>query len=237
MVSMYARASRVFGRNCLFFAGYAAVPTALDTFFQGSVGAFASIVLFSLLAFYSYRIVSSGVTLSLKESLTGRPKGPLGGSMFPFLWRYWVFGFLIFILLAVFAAVAFMAAAGRIALTPEDIALPSFAAASLAGLIPLSLIGTVLPASALFEDASVKRAFAIGRRSFWRTSARLLVGGGLVSVVSLMLTPGAFAILPEGFLMLFAAYLSSAYSIVLTATALCMAYEKGQPVSMAEVFS
>ena len=98
----------------------------------------------------------------------------------------------------------------------------------------LSLVGTILPAAAALQDTSFGQILVTGRSVFWRTYGNLLLGNGLFSAGSLLLSVFILQVFDEsevlglGQLLYFCWELTAMFGMLLTATALCIAYESGQ---------
>jgi len=98
----------------------------------------------------------------------------------------------------------------------------------------LALLGTMLPAVAVLQDASFGRALITGRAAFWRTYRNLLLGKGaftLVSALCLGIIDRNFGWFEDAVLVYLATFLMALIwmiGLLLSATALCIAYESGQ---------
>jgi hypothetical protein len=246
---MYRRAARVFGRNFLFFALMAVTPVVVSAFVQSvSTTSGGKILFYSMIMLSCYRLVLSGAAVPLKDTFRIKPDSPLGGAMMPFFLRLSLFWILkAFILgictLATYRFVQVIDPTFHVTDSDTMFALIG------AGILPtalivfavLSLVGTMLPAAAVLQDASFGRAWATGRAVFWRTYKNLLLGNGLFAVVTglpfilIYLRFGEVEGTTFGYFSDFCWELTAMFGLLLTATALCIAFESGQPQVADEV--
>ncbi len=233
---MYKKAFTAFCGNFQLFALFAALMTILDEFDIGAGGIFVQFLIAGYLAFYSHRMILTGD--NFKGAALVNPKSENGQPLVyrPFLIR---FGLL---WLAFFVAIMLTAWAIYKLLGSTSIDTEQFIGAlilSLVAMFPvygivLSLVGTILPAAALNEDAGLDLAFARGKKTFWKTLGRLTVGSFLFGCATFAVGLWLFSYVvghdvESGILYYSVSFLVSVLSCgitLLAATALSMAYQE-----------
>ncbi len=224
---MYPVAWRTFSANyplfliaALAFAGIEAAGFEMN----GGV----SVAICGLIALYSHRMV----LLNENYGWTGKPD-LLPGERMPvwaFFWRYGLF----FVVLMILVLGTFfkMLPNG----SPDEakrvfgimlsmlIISPFFA-------VFLTLFGTVMPAAAVGGDRSFCRAFYRGRKRFWTTIIRLILGPGFITVLNFILAVllasigiSAVANFISSFLLNFVSFIP----VHLTAVVLSLAYREAE---------
>lgn len=242
MIQMYRRAAMVFRRNFLFFALMAVMPVVVSAFVQSvSTNSGGKILFYSMIMLSCYRLVLSGASVPLIDTFRIKPDSPLGGAMKPFLLRLsvlWVLKAIILGIctLAIYRFVQVIDPTFHVTESDTMFALIGI------GILPtalivfavLSLVGTMLPAAAVLQDASFGRAWATGRAVFWQTYKNLLLGNGLFAVATglpfilIYFMFGEDEGTTSGYFSDFCWELTAMFGLLLTATALCIAYENGQ---------
>lgn len=234
MFALYSRAALVLRCNFWLFAAFAAIGVLADNLGEFSPGLGGTLVVYALISLFSHRLILSGASITLAESFRPGPNSALAGPLLPFMLR---FAGLLLIAASVFAVCAF-SLWSLFASNEKSVIF----VLTMVSLLPtallfygvLSLVGTVLPAAAAGQDASFGRAYEIGRQRFGRTYFRLITGNLLFSIANVVLTLGLAVLLPvsqSAPLVYATEWLLTVLSIIpllLTATALCMAFEEGQ---------
>ncbi|PCJ04292.1 MAG: hypothetical protein COB16_19035 [Rhodobacteraceae bacterium] len=249
MIQMYRRAARVFRRNFLFFALMAVTPVVFSAFVQSvSTNSGGKLIFYSMIMLFCYRLVLSGASVPLKDTFRIKPDSPLGGAMKPFFLRLsvlWILKALILGIctLAIYWFVQVIDPTFHVTKSDTMFALIGI------GILPtalivfavLSLVGSMLPAAAVLQDASFGRAWATSRAVFWRTYKNLLLGNGLFAVATglpfilIYLMFGEVEGTTFGYFSDFCWELTAMFGLLLTATALCIAFESRQPQSSEDV--
>ncbi|WP_297339614.1 hypothetical protein [Pseudophaeobacter sp.] len=234
MFELYSRAGLVLRNNFWLFAAFAAIEVFVDNLDIISANLGGKLVLYGFITLFSHRLILSGASTSLAESFRADPNGALAGPMLPFMLR---FAGLILIGAVIWAISAFC-----LWYTIETHEEYLFLMLMIASLCPaallfygvLALAGTTLPAAARGQDASFGRAFEIGRKGFALTYLRLIGGNFLFTLVNIAIAIGLVVWLPvsQSIPLVYATdwlvKLCGIFALLLTATALCMAYEDGQ---------
>lgn len=205
---------------------------------DGTAGMGGALVAYAMVALYAHRAMLLGETLTWRDSFRSQKSKAVAIPMGSFIWRmfgWWLFAgaawlccflALRWLFLWMFDEMAGEQLAGLvvIALIPTTvIALPALAA-----------FGTVLPAVAIGGDSSLGRAWQRGRQTFWSTLGQLWGGNILFFVganaVLLWLFPTTGVVIIDGaFQVLFE--LAGLFAILLTASALSLAYQRSDPVA------
>ncbi len=248
---MYRRAARVFRRNFLFFALMAVTPVVVSAFVQSvSTNLIAKLMFYSVIMLFCHRFVLSGAAVPFKDTFRIKPDGPLGGSRKPFLLilsAFWILKGSIWIICGV--AMSFLLMTIDPAFQPDDV--KSMLAVMIGAVLPtalivyvmLSLVGTLLPAAAALQDISLGWVLVTGRAVLWRTYGNLFLGNGLFTLGSLLLAViihfefGENEEVALGYLFYFCWELTAMFGMLLTATALCIAFESGQSQSSEDVLA
>ncbi|WP_372571188.1 hypothetical protein [Ruegeria jejuensis] len=236
MIKVYARALRTFAANFMLFFALSVVMALLKLFLDSSSTNGASLVFYTLVALFCHRLLLTEERTTKADIFPGRKDGPLAGRLWPFCWRmglFWLFaacvwGFFFYLIFGLLPEVdkGSVFGAGMLALVP----------AALVFYVVAALVGTVLPAAAMEGDMSITTAFRRGRGSFWKTIWRLIAGNGLFSIVSLVALIALASHIPVnagpviGTALGILGEVSGMFTIMLTAAALCLAYETSAPV-------
>ncbi|MFA3918581.1 hypothetical protein [Ruegeria hyattellae] len=237
MIKIYARALRTFTANFLLFFGLSVIMALLSQVLDSSSTNGASLFVYAFVALSCHRLLLTGERASEADLFSRRKDGPLAGRQWPFMWRLGMF----WLVTACFWGLFLYLIVGLLPETDKT----SVTGAAILALVPAALVfyvlaalfGTVLPAAASESDLSLATAFQRGRVSFWVTIWRLLTGNGLFSIVSLvaLLSLANIEIANTGPAMDIAVgvlgELFGMFMIMLTAAALCMAYETKAPVA------
>lgn len=244
MFKMYARATRVFCTSFPLFAVFAALAVALDVIAEttGSRSGVlvASLMVFGFVSLFSHRLLLSGQKAAVADVFKRQPVGPLAGAQKPFMLRLvglWLVGFLAW---AFFAWLLYGIVPGPKRTLPMVVMMLGILPAGLLVYVVLALFGTALPAAAALQDARFSTALQRGKQSFWTTLLLLLTGNGLFTLASfscvILLGNSLWEDAPRAVTLLldFLVQLAGLFSIHLTATALCMAYEAAEPQAAAE---
>lgn len=234
MFALYSRTGLVLRNNFWLFAAIAAIGVLADNLGEFSPGLGGKLVVYALITFFSHRLILSGASTTLAESFRPGLNSALVGPMLPFMLRFaglLLIGAVIWAICA-FSLWSFFASNEKSVIFL--ITILSLIPTALLSYGVLSLVGTVLPAAAAGQDASFGRAYEIGRQRFGRTYFRLITGNLLFSIANVVLTLGLAVLLPvsqSAPLVYATEWLLTVLSIIpllLTATALCMAFEEGQ---------
>ncbi|MEP2715480.1 hypothetical protein [Pseudophaeobacter sp.] len=235
MFELYSRAGQVLRNNFWLFAAFSAIEVFVNNMGAISPGLGGKFVLYAFVTLFSHRLILSGASTSLGESFRADPNGPLAGPMLPFLLRFTG----LMLIGAVIWAICGFCLWSIFEPSENDV----FFIVMVSSLLPaallfygvLSLIGPVLPAAAAGQDASFGKAFQIGRQGFGRNYLRLISGNFLFTIINIAFTLGLVVLLPATQIAPFVYAtdwllgLVGVFALLLTATALCMAYEEGQP--------
>lgn len=231
MIELYRRSFGLFFGYFPFFAFIAALFLAIEHFGFGD-NAGASFFVYTLIALYCHKLLLAKEPVSNKWIWRGSvgakdETNPLAGGTWPFFWRSGVF--MIF-LVAIMLLITFGSASlfdGLAADISGLVVLFSVIGTVTTLGVALALIGTVFPAAAIGGDAALDRAFKRGRKTFWITLLRFVVGPGLVTFATL----GVVLLFPaqtDGLVPNVMFELIGMFSTCLSATALCLAYEKAE---------
>jgi hypothetical protein len=236
---LYSIAFTAFRNSWQLFALLALVITVIEGLELLSSTNTAGIILTIFVAFYSHRMVLLGEAYDWKSKTSPEPMTK--GARFPiwpFMWRSAVL-FAVFLIAFIFLLAQLTNVSGP--LEPDSLEFLSRILVCLVVILPfygilLALIGTILPAAATEQNASLKSALRRGLKTFWRTLGRLIFGNMLFSatllivsvlLVTLLQSSGLGAGLPMHGLT-FLINLGSYFSVMLAATALSMAYQEGE---------
>ncbi len=175
---MYKQALGAFVAHFSIFLVYAAAATFLEELNLGTSFLGVGFVLSALLAFYCHRMILLGDEFGWDKVIAKRRDFGNSIKLWPFLWRvmvstvlfillvftvYWQLrGFVVTVLQGPDVLILGLIFSGLIVL-------PFFGAV-------LALFGTVFPAAAINDDASLSKAFARGKKRFWITLWRLFAG-------------------------------------------------------------
>ena len=228
---MYKRAISAFMASYPMFLMIAVLLVVVDEFIQLRTSLGARIFVTAMVAFFSHRMVLIGEKYGWAENFALRKKGADKLRIFPFVWRFSV---LFLILIIITALIGWRLSS----VIPKADTVGLFMVSVFIALLPygmlLALIGTILPASAINEDASLSHAFRRGKRRFFKTLWRLVYGNFLFAMIyfatylamtNLLLDLGLY----NGFIyygMSFVGYMGGLLTTLLAATALSIAYEE-----------
>lgn len=235
---MYRRAIDAFIRSYPLFLALAGVLSILDYFGTTTGYMVVELIIFANAAFFSHRIVLLKEQYRWNGALNGAAENGTKAPIWPFTWRYVAIMVLFFGVLGLFAWLLYSAAA------PNDLSREGFQGILLLAMIPallinglvLSLIGTMLPAAAVQDDASLRASLRRGKRSFFKTLWRLFYGSFLFGLAVFALGIAAIwglaqygvAINAPGLVLSIIGNLVGLFSITLAATALSLAYEAAE---------
>lgn len=247
MFRMYARAGRVFLGNFPLFAFFAAIPVAIDIVIEfadvrsSSGSMVANLILYAMITLFSHRLLLSGERAAIGAMFHKKKDSPLEGPQKPFMLKLMVFWLLSAVAWGLSSWGIYQAAGEQGPEILYGVMIMGLLPAAILVYIALALFGTVLPAAAALKDAGFSIALIRGKRTFWVTLLRLVTGNGLFtlagfgSVFSLILVMSSSMTFGLETFLSFIAGLVGLFGILLTATALCMAYEDCEQVSGAEV--
>ncbi|MEM7076453.1 MAG: hypothetical protein AAGA28_04070 [Pseudomonadota bacterium] len=225
---MYAKFISTLTENAFLFLIYALGIAFCAHVLPEAASLGVQLVLYGHLAFYCHRITLTGETYSFRS--WGDKRGLQSYAIKPFVWRYLALSF-------VLVALVFGASLLTLSINPALTIFGGLSAVPIYGIV-LALIGTVLPAASIEEDASLGAAWRRGKLTFWRTVLRLTLGYGVLLSIAVLLiaslVPSLSGIgIPETIIPHLVA-LSSAYVsccvVLLTAMALSFAYQEAEAI-------
>ncbi|WP_456387774.1 hypothetical protein [Profundibacter sp.] len=236
---MYILAYLTLKKNIALFGSYVVLFVVAEQFFEINIG--MSSVIGAMLALYTHRMILLDENYGAADLF--KRHGPNGQKppMFSFFLVSGI-GALVFILLfGLVFYVLFYLLLGVNLDNKEQLTgamfLSLIPAAGVYGIV-LSLVGTVFPAVAIGADRSLKTAFQRGKRRFWKTFGRLVIGPfaftllgmvGLIAVTGYLQGAGyniSSAIVD--ILLAVLTYCINSGSILLAVTALSMAYQEAE---------
>ena len=232
MIELYRRSFGLFFGYFPFFAIMAALFVAMDHF--GPEGGTSEAIVDIFIAFYCHKLLLAKEPISKKWIWTGwfaktEQENPLAGKIWPFFWRAGVFYLIYSAIAMALVLLIFVLLDGEGAGRSQSVAMIASVLASPVLVPLLALLGTVMPAVIVGEDASLARAFRRGRKTFWITMLRFAFGPCLVSLVQILI---ATLMVLSGYTkapvpsLLFA--LINIFITCLSIAALCLAYEEAE---------